>query len=120
MKKNQTKREEVVNVVTEVIIEEGTSSGQQMRIIKGFSVFPGVNSITNYDIPVGGQVISITGNHDNAKMWVLCDPTAPTEKRTFRAYPCNSEIYFKGTTSLRYVGTTRSSAEEILHVFEVI
>lgn len=116
MKKNQIN----TAIVKEEIIEEGTSTGQEMRIVKSFDIFPGTDSITTYDIPVGGKVLSITGIYDNIKMWVLCDPSAPIEKRVFRTYPSNTDIYFKGTTSLRYIGTGTTLNNNIFHLFEVL
>jgi len=68
------------------------------------------------EMPKNAKVLTVQPQKDNACMWFLCDPNAPTETREFAVYGTNHIIdeRFK-----KYVGTFQLyEGGLVFHVFE--
>jgi hypothetical protein len=71
---------------------------------------------TVLDLPQDAEVLTVQWQHEHPCLWVLVDPTAPTERRVFRIVGTGHPI----SGDVRYVGTVQlDGGALIFHVFEV-
>lgn len=67
-------------------------------------------------IPEGGRILCVQMQGTKPHLWVLVDPSAPLQTRTFRVYGTGHEI--RGEGNQTYVGTFQWN-QLVFHVFEV-
>jgi hypothetical protein len=68
-------------------------------------------------MPKGAEVLDVQVQHSEAMMWVLVDPTAPIEPRTFAVHGTGHEFVDDGYA---YIGTFQlSGGGLVFHLFEV-
>jgi len=83
-------------------------------VVWKFSLYP----FTTLDMPKGARILSIQVQHGQAQMWVFCDPSKPTETRTFEVHPTGVTFCSEG---LEYLGTFQMAGGDLVfHAFEKI
>lgn len=87
-----------------------------MKVIWKFPVLDLLNRYTTR-MPAGAEILSVQMQDDRPQMWLLVDPKAEGEPRTFESFgtghPVKAQI-------VQYLGTLQvSDGALIFHVFEV-
>lgn len=71
------------------------------------------------EIPKGGQILSMQVQGRLPQLWVLVDPTAEKEKRTFRIHGTGHDV--PDADKLNFIGTFQMhEGSLVFHVFEVL
>lgn len=71
--------------------------------------------LTELDLPVGAQILSVHVQNDTTCLWALVTPGAATEKRIFAIYGTGHEVSDMPKT---FIGTLHYGSF-VFHVFEL-
>jgi hypothetical protein len=75
---------------------------------------------THIDMPVGAQILSIHEQDAEVCMWVMVEPEAATERRTFAYFGTGHRL---PANPMEFLGTAHVlliSGSLVFHVFEVL
>lgn len=68
------------------------------------------------EMPEGAQILSLQVQDNQPQIWALVDPSKPTVKRYFCAYPTGAAF---DATALTYIGTFLiNGGTLVFHIFE--
>jgi hypothetical protein len=71
------------------------------------------------EIPKDSKILTVQEQFGEICLWVLVNPTAPKEKRTFEVYGTGHAITYDMGIDRNYISTVQLiGAQLVLHVFE--
>lgn len=110
-------------VLTIVSIEDYTSNWDfKNAMIKKVWKYPVTtdDKFTLY-LPENAEPLTVQPQNGELCMWVLVDPDAPTNARTFRLAGTGHPIYIEEGQRLDFVGTVQGyGGALVFHIFEVV
>ena len=87
------------------------------REIWKFNIQPNIE----IEIPIGGEILTTQEQYGEIYIWILVDPSAEKEKRTFEVYPTGGPIYHDMGIERKYIGTVQLYSDKLVfHVFELM
>ncbi len=72
-------------------------------------------------MPHNSEVLSVSFQNDELKLWALVDTDEAKEERTFEVFQIGQEIWYDMGTERKFIGTSMSADHNyVVHVFERI
>jgi len=78
-----------------------------------------VTDIQEIALPIGAEILSVQAQREQPCLWVLVDPEAEKELRTFETFGTGHHVFYDMGVERKHIGTYQlKDGALVFHVFE--